>query len=134
MRGAIVLTALVASTSCDRTEELHSNSQPRPPPSSPSPGAAAPTRCVVPLPPDPPPPARPAERCPPDPEAALRLPLPAGTVTFIEASGHPSIRVELAIDSKARTRGLMYRTGLADEAGMLFSWPDETIRSFWMRS
>ena len=28
----------------------------------------------------------------------------------------------------------MYRTHLPEEQGMLFSWPDERVRSFWMRN
>ena len=28
----------------------------------------------------------------------------------------------------------MYRTRLGAQQGMLFSWPDERIRSFWMRN
>lgn len=35
---------------------------------------------------------------------------------------------------KTRERGLMYRTKLEEHAGMLFAWPSEEIRSFWMRN
>lgn len=28
----------------------------------------------------------------------------------------------------------MYATALGENAGMLFSWPDEAIRSFWMHN
>lgn len=28
----------------------------------------------------------------------------------------------------------MYRTDMAENAGMLFSWNDERVRSFWMRN
>ena len=34
----------------------------------------------------------------------------------------------------SRERGLMYRTSMPQDSGMLFSWPDERVRSFWMRN
>jgi uncharacterized membrane protein (UPF0127 family) len=42
--------------------------------------------------------------------------------------------VELARDDAARERGLMYRTSMPKDQGMLFSWDDERPRTFWMHN
>lgn len=44
------------------------------------------------------------------------------------------VKVEVAADSLSRTRGLMWRKGLEDGAGMLFLFPEEDLQSFWMRN
>jgi hypothetical protein len=44
------------------------------------------------------------------------------------------IQVELARTNDSRQRGLMYRTKLDSESGMLFMWDDESPRAFWMRN
>jgi uncharacterized membrane protein (UPF0127 family) len=41
--------------------------------------------------------------------------------------------VEVAADPPARQRGLMGRTRLAADEGMLFSFPDDTDGGFWMK-
>lgn len=92
--------------------------------------AAASGRCVVPRVEPPAPVAPPAARCPADPTGNLELRM--GAVQFSEAPDAPRIAVELALDDAARTRGLMYRTQLDADAGMLFSWDREQPRSFWM--
>ena len=73
-----------------------------------------------------------AEQCPKDPTGNLKLPL--GRVTFVDAPSTPSAAVELARDDASRERGLMYRTSMPSDGGMLFSWSDERVRSFWMRN
>jgi len=73
-----------------------------------------------------------AASCPADPTGNLELPL--GKVTFIDAPTAPPVEVELARDEHARERGLMYRTNMPDDHGMLFSWDDESPRTFWMRN
>jgi uncharacterized protein len=55
-------------------------------------------------------------------------------VSFPDAPAKPRIWVELAETDAARTRGLMYRTRLEDDQGMLFSWEHEQRRSFWMKN
>jgi uncharacterized membrane protein (UPF0127 family) len=57
------------------------------------------------------------------------------TVT-IDASGggEVEVRVEIADDLPEQTRGLMERTALAEDRGMLFVYPDEEVRSFWMKN
>jgi uncharacterized membrane protein (UPF0127 family) len=94
--------------------------------------AASGGRCVTPLAVPPPPVATPAARCPADPDGPL--PLPQGAVRFADAPSAPRISVERALDDAARARGLMYRTRLDADAGMLFSWDSEAPRSFWMRN
>ena len=43
-------------------------------------------------------------------------------------------RVELADDDPSRARGLMQRTSLRPDHGMLFVYPTETTRTFWMKN
>lgn len=133
---------LAAAWACNRVEEPQSSPGPHkpeaavtaaeaPPPTTPPP-APAPERCLAPMPKEPAPPAPRATTCPEDPTGPLEL--PRGTVTFTEAPGRPKVEVELARDDPSRTRGLMYRTSMPEDHGMLFSWDDERIRSFWMRN
>jgi hypothetical protein len=90
------------------------------------------SRCIVPTAPEPAPTARKAERCPDDPGPKPQL--ARGSVRFPEAPGEPRVTVELARAPAERERGLMYRTSMARDEGMLFSWHDERVRSFWMRN
>ena len=53
-------------------------------------------------------------------------------VTVHAAKGDVDVAVELALTREAQARGLMYRTELADGSGMLFVFPEESERSFWM--
>ena len=102
-------------------------------PNQPTAGSAnmSPQVCVVPL-GEPAPVASKATTCPKDPTGNLKLPM--GRVTFVDAKGSPAVDVELARDNPSRERGLMYRTSMAENGGMLFSWSDERIRSFWMHN
>lgn len=54
----------------------------------------------------------------------------------IRASGGEKVRVraEIADEVEEQTRGLMFRESLGEERGMLFVYPDEQVRSFWMRN
>ena len=42
--------------------------------------------------------------------------------------------VEIADDENERTKGLMWRTDLDDNEGMLFIWDESKIRNFWMKN
>ena len=42
-------------------------------------------------------------------------------------------QLELAANPAARQRGLMFRKDIAEREGMLFVWPEEENRSFWMK-
>lgn len=44
-----------------------------------------------------------------------------------------AVVVEVADDDAERQRGLMYRKSLPEGTGMLFVFPDEQVRGFWMK-
>jgi|GEM_PF-5445354 len=50
------------------------------------------------------------------------------------AGGQYGFIAELAIDPEAQQQGLMGRTSLDDEAGMLFPFARPTMPSFWMKN
>lgn len=95
-------------------------------------GASGAAPCLVPTPAEAPPPAEPASICPAEPEPGPVLPL--ARVTFPEVAGAPGVEVEVAQRPSELSRGLMYRTAMPPDRGMLFRWDDERIRSFWMRN
>ncbi len=43
-------------------------------------------------------------------------------------------KVEIAADDASRAKGLMFRAAMADDHGMLFLFPDQQMRSFWMHN
>ncbi len=45
-----------------------------------------------------------------------------------------SVNIEIADDDAKRTQGLMYRDSMAEHEAMLFIFPDEAERSFWMKN
>ncbi len=51
----------------------------------------------------------------------------------IEVDGH-AITVEVVSTPETRSKGLMDRDSMAEDAGMLFVYPDEQPRSFWMKN
>jgi len=143
-RHAVLLTVLhgVVTFACERTDHERKPASASTTPSAPAASSASPTAavappspqptCVVSMPPEAPKEASPAAECPPDPDGPADL--PRGSVRFVDAPGRPVVEVELARTDAHRTRGLMYRTELDRDAGMLFSWPTESYRSFWMRN
>lgn len=60
--------------------------------------------------------------------------LPWGSVTFVDAQGRPRIEVEIARQPVEQALGLMFRKWMAPDHGMLFSWPRDEVRRFWMRN
>ena len=48
--------------------------------------------------------------------------------------GQKVVSVELADDPAERHQGLMYRSDMDAEHGMLFVYPDTAPRSFWMEN
>lgn len=141
----LVLVTWVTAASCDRRPEEPMLERSRPSRSEVSgdsddkaseakPAKHAPSRCVVPMSAKPPPKPLPAESCPPDPVFG-GLTLDKAKVSFPDAPGAPVIEVELARGPRERQRGLMYRTRLDDDAGMLFDFPGKPrVQSFWMRN
>ena len=59
-----------------------------------------------------------------------------GELTFQNKNGEfiSSIDLEFAETAKERAQGLMYRTELGENQGMLFIFPAEEIQSFWMHN
>ena len=55
------------------------------------------------------------------------------TIETEDGSRH-RFEVELALDGEQRAQGLMYRRGLADDAGMLFLYGREWPVSMWMKN
>ena len=51
----------------------------------------------------------------------------------LEVGGHP-VRAEIAGNQEQRERGLMYRTELAADQGMLFVYPVPGLHAMWMRN
>lgn len=45
-----------------------------------------------------------------------------------------NVDIEIADDDARRTQGLMYRDSMAENRAMLFIFPDEQERSFWMKN
>lgn len=81
------------------------------------------------------------ESCPVGVRAFLRLALVAGLLViatgckaagpWVEVGGQ-RYSVEIADDSEERSRGLMFRDELGADDGMLFLFPREAPRAFWM--
>jgi len=44
------------------------------------------------------------------------------------------VHVEIVNTPTARAQGLMYRRELAEDAGMLFIFPDDSVLHFWMKN
>ncbi len=57
-----------------------------------------------------------------------------GVVTFAEHGETTRVRVEVADTDASQEFGLMCRTSLAPDAGMLFWFADTTQDSFWMKN
>lgn len=55
------------------------------------------------------------------------------STTTLEVAGR-DVLVELQLDDVARARGLMYRTELPDDRGMLFVFAAEAMQHFYMRN
>jgi uncharacterized membrane protein (UPF0127 family) len=137
MRLLPVLLVSLAVVACRRTAEepasqVQSTAAAPPAPSSTT--TALTGRCVDPTPDTPPPPVPPgpAKGCPADPTPGYAL--PTSTVDFPDAKSGGHITVELARTSAQVTRGLMFRTSMAEDHGMWFDLGEHTIHSFWMRN
>ena len=80
-------------------------------------------------------PPRPDPRCPKDPDKvpALRT----AKVTFPAAGkdgAETTITVEVAEKEHERERGLMYRTRMGDDHGMIFLFQERSDHAFWMHN
>jgi uncharacterized membrane protein (UPF0127 family) len=59
-----------------------------------------------------------------------------GELRFLDRQDNllSSVDIEIADDEARRTQGLMYRDSMAENQAMLFIFPDEAERSFWMKN
>jgi uncharacterized membrane protein (UPF0127 family) len=77
----------------------------------------------------------PAAACSPGASAGQS---PAGlqqvTLCVTSAAKTHSFTVEAARTSAEQAKGLMFRTELADNAGMIFPFPEPRVASFWMKN
>lgn len=73
------------------------------------------------------------------PLSACAVPLPCtgeGDYVLLVGPNDRTVRfeVELAHTPPLREKGLMHRTDLPQNTGMLFLWPDRAHRVFWMKN
>ncbi len=61
-------------------------------------------------------------------------PLPVTTVVIDSDHGPVTFRTEVAADPASQERGLMFRTKLAPDAGMLFDFHKSDFQAFWMKN
>jgi uncharacterized membrane protein (UPF0127 family) len=100
--------------------------------------SAAPPRCIRSTPKEPTRTARrgPDPRCPRDPEKVPQA--RKGRVTFVDATKSdgkdPSAEIEVAENEHDRQRGLMYRTSMAEDHGMIFRMGEHKNHTFWMHN
>jgi uncharacterized membrane protein (UPF0127 family) len=73
-----------------------------------------------------------ASQCPPDPDAAAGEGLPVAQVVFPGAGG-AKVSAEVASTEAEQERGLMYRTSMPQNHGMLFEMGISEVYEFWMR-
>ena len=59
---------------------------------------------------------------------------PTTKVVIDTDNGPVTFKVEMAADKPSREKGLMYRTKLAPDAGMLFDFHEEGLQVFWMKN
>ena len=78
------------------------------------------------------PPSGPDGRCPRDPEVPPRL--RTGKITFADAKGAPLTTIEVADNDHDRQRGLMYRTKMGEDRGMIFTFGEKDDHTFWMHN
>jgi uncharacterized membrane protein (UPF0127 family) len=60
-------------------------------------------------------------------------PSPAAAPAYTLSIGGVGLLVEVAATEEARERGLSGRAEVPSGTGMLFVFPDEAVRSFWMK-
>ncbi len=123
--GAVVEVPL-ASSSAALTE-----ARPVAPPPSARTSVKKNAGCIAPTPDVAPGPVpRPAASCPKDPDGASML--PQQSVSLDDA--HTVVRAEIARAPHDLEKGLMFRTQMPEDAGMLFRLGDRSVHRFWMHN
>jgi uncharacterized protein len=59
---------------------------------------------------------------------------PTSELTIVSASGPHRFKIEVAETLAQMEQGLMFRTSLAPDGGMLFIYPQPTVATMWMRN
>jgi uncharacterized membrane protein (UPF0127 family) len=66
--------------------------------------------------------------------ASLRAEMRKDVLKLVTASGTHTFQIEVAETATEKARGLMFRTSLADDAGMLFPYAPPQEATMWMRN
>jgi hypothetical protein len=66
--------------------------------------------------------------------ADVSVPLKVETISVVTSAGRTRFEAEIADTPEARARGLMYRTEMADDQGMLFDFGLTRPVSMWMKN
>jgi uncharacterized membrane protein (UPF0127 family) len=67
--------------------------------------------------------------------ASTSAPASVPSSVAIDTGGRKVLfRVEVAVTPEEHARGLMYRSQLADDAGMVFVFEEPSIQRFWMKN
>lgn len=66
--------------------------------------------------------------------AAQALPDGVRSLVIRATAKSLTLSVEIADDEQERARGLMFRKTLPEDGGMLFVFPEQAPRSFWMKN
>lgn len=59
---------------------------------------------------------------------------PTSELAIVSANGPHRFKVEVAETPAQMEQGLMFRTSLAPDAGMLFVYPQPTVATMWMKN
>lgn len=143
---AAIFAAAALLGACERPVEEPAPSRPKDPSTltaaapiaaasaGPGPRSIPAGRCVTRTPAKPKrtPPPGPDARCPRDPEAPPKL--RTGKITFADAKDAPVTTIEVAENDHDRQRGLMYRTKMGDDRGMIFTFNEKDDHTFWMHN
>jgi uncharacterized membrane protein (UPF0127 family) len=78
--------------------------------------------------------ASPACKSDAEKRAGASAPRSAPAVTVDVGGRKIAFRVEVALSPEEQARGLMYRTELAPDAGMLFVFDESRVQTFWMKN
>jgi hypothetical protein len=70
---------------------------------------------------------------PPGTDVSARTPKPGDGTAWI-VNGSDTVQAEVARSDAERAAGLMYRDSVPDGTGMIFIFPDEAPRGFWMQN
>lgn len=66
--------------------------------------------------------------------ATASAPASAASVAIDTGERKVSFRVEVAVTPEEHARGLMYRSKLATDAGMIFVFDEPSVQRFWMKN